>query len=260
MILMFDFQRAGRPSGWITEQQGCSDWFNSAYRAVSVDLLENADEGRFLRCRDLPQVGNTISEFGEYGEYDDFPYEVTDVSLEDEVVYAKSESDCIELPFDELCCLDGRPMWSTVWDLGCEPTYQEIQLLNDCGIGVYQDEDSDWYIGIDGCGYDFCEAHWLKLYRKYGLQWHTTEESWLRELRFRTRSYCHMCADIPPWMTYQQRNEILTKMTDRMMSEKRLSRMATLIMLPYRIKRLWSIVRDWLTFDARSPKKVLPSA
>ncbi len=257
---MFDFQRAGRPSGWITEQQGCSDWFNSTHKAVNVDLLENPDEGRFLQCKDLPHVGASISEFGEFGDCDDFPYEVVDVNLEDEVVRATNEGERIELSFDELCCLDGRPMWSTVWSLDGEPDYREIQMLNDCGIGVYEDEDSDWYIGIDGCGYDFFDAHWLKLYRKMGIQWHTTEESWLRELRFRTQAYCHMCADIPSWMTYQQRSEVLAKMADRAMNQKRLSRRATFVMLSYRIKRLWHVVKDRFSFDAKASRKVLPSA
>lgn len=257
---MFDFKRAGTPSGWITEQQGCSNWFNSAYPAVSVDLLENSDEGRFLQCKDLPQVGSTISEFGEFGECDDFPYDITEVSLEDEVVIAESEGDRIELSFDELCCLDGRPMWNTAWDLGGEPTCEEIQLYNDCGIGVYEDEDSNWYMGIDGCGYDFYDDHWLKLYRKRGLQWHTTEESWLEEFRFRAKSYCHMCADIPPWLTYQQRSEVLAKMADKALDQKRLSRMASLVMLPYRIKHLWSIIRSKFSYDARTTRKVLPSA
>ncbi len=260
MICMFDFQRAGRPSGWITEQQGCSDWFNSTHKAVSVDLLERPDEGRFLQCKDLPQIGETISEYGEYGSCDDYPYEVTKINMEDEIIVAKNESEQIEISFEDLYCMNGRPMWNTVWDLYSNPTYEEIKLFNDCGIGVYEDEDSDWYIGIDGCGYDFFDAHWLKLYRKMGLQWHTTEESWLRELRFRTQAYCHMCADIPSWRTYQQRSEVLAKMADRAMNQKRLSRRATFVMLPYRIKHLWHVVKDWFSFDTKASRKVLPSA
>lgn len=37
---------------------------------------------------------------------------------------------------------------------------------------IYSHEEFGYFFGIDGCGYDFYEAHWLPLYNKRGLQWH----------------------------------------------------------------------------------------
>lgn len=49
-------------------------------------------------------------------------------------------------------------------------------------------------------------------------------------------------------------------MADRAMNRSKLSRMATLLMLPHRIKHLWTVASDWFTLDAKASRKVLPSA
>lgn len=70
------------------------------------------------------------------------------------------------------------PMWGWLWQFGdsADDYWLEemggIQIMSDCGFRIYQNEEWGYFFGIDGCGYDFYEAHWLPLYRKRGLQWH----------------------------------------------------------------------------------------
>lgn len=72
--------------------------------------------------------------------------------------------------------LDYFPMWGTMWSM-TDPTdidwlEEHLQELKDCGFRIYRQEDYGYIIGIDGCGYDFYEAHWIPLYQARGLKWH----------------------------------------------------------------------------------------
>ena len=73
------------------------------------------------------------------------------------------------------------PMWGTMWTFGdsCDDYWIEerggLQLMADCGFRIYEQEDFGYIFGIDGCGYDFYEAHWIPLYKKRGLRWHKEE-------------------------------------------------------------------------------------
>lgn len=70
------------------------------------------------------------------------------------------------------------PMWNTMWSFGysCDDWWLEegdgIRIMSECGFRIYEHEEFGYFFGIDGCGYDFYEAHWLPLYNKRGLQWH----------------------------------------------------------------------------------------
>lgn len=68
------------------------------------------------------------------------------------------------------------PMWGTVWTfeewLDDEWARRNINILQECGFRVYDNEDLGLFFGIDGAGYDFYEAHWIPLYEARGLQWH----------------------------------------------------------------------------------------
>lgn len=74
---------------------------------------------------------------------------------------------------------DGNlPMWGTMWSFGdnCDDWWLEegdgIRIMSECGFRIYEHYEFGYFFGIDGCGYDFYEAHWLPLYNKRGLQWH----------------------------------------------------------------------------------------
>ena len=69
-------------------------------------------------------------------------------------------------------------MWGTMWQFSdsCDNWWLENHLneMADCGFRIYESDEFGYFFGIDGAGYDFYEAHWIPLYNKRGLQWHTT--------------------------------------------------------------------------------------
>lgn len=72
------------------------------------------------------------------------------------------------------------PMWGTLWTFGEgldeDWARENPELLAQCGFRIFEDQETgDIYIGIDGAGYSFYEAHWIPLYRARGLQWHDVE-------------------------------------------------------------------------------------
>lgn len=73
---------------------------------------------------------------------------------------------------------DYFPMWNVMWSFGdsCDDWWLEegdgIRIMSECGFRIYEHEEFGYFFGIDGCGYDFYEAHWLPLYNARGLQWH----------------------------------------------------------------------------------------
>lgn len=73
------------------------------------------------------------------------------------------------------------PMWGTIWTFGerideewANGDYLDPHLreMADCGFRLYEDKDLGLFFGIDGCGYDFYESHWIPLYKARGLHWH----------------------------------------------------------------------------------------
>ena len=49
---------------------------------------------------------------------------------------------------------------------------ENLDAVAECGILVYDADETGILLAIDGAGYDFYEAHWLPLYRARGLNWH----------------------------------------------------------------------------------------
>ena len=58
---------------------------------------------------------------------------------------------------------DFLPMWSTMWTFGEsldeDWARENIQVMQDCGFRVYENEDFGIIFGIDGAGYNFYENH-----------------------------------------------------------------------------------------------------
>lgn len=247
---MFDFMRAERPAGWVSEREACSDWFNSTFKEVDADMIESPESDRYLRCRDLPEEGSTISQYGEYGQEERFSFTVSVIDIAREIVIAEDENgEALEMPFDELANLDGRPMWNAMWAIDGEPSYEEIQEFNECGISVYEDDDGDWYFGIDGCGYDFYDAHWIKLYRKSGICWHSTEDKWLGELKRRVSSYVEMCADIPKDITWGDRHDLVKDAVEAALDPGRIERIARRHLRHLKIRQFFKRTDSVLTLD-----------
>jgi len=70
------------------------------------------------------------------------------------------------------------PMWGWVFipddPLDAKWIRQNAKkIAEECGLIVYETPELGVYLGVNGAGYDFYEAHWLPLYRLRGLKWHT---------------------------------------------------------------------------------------
>lgn len=74
---------------------------------------------------------------------------------------------------------DFLPMWSTMWTFGEsldeDWARENIQIMQDCGFRVYENDDFGIIFGIDGAGYNFYESHWIPLYKARRLKWHDKE-------------------------------------------------------------------------------------
>jgi hypothetical protein len=85
------------------------------------------------------------------------------VSLDDALDSATTD-DLIEERFSDE--EQWPPMWSTVWRLDYLLSWLTPQDVADfSGVTVYSDanEVRGYFIGVNGAGYDFYEAHWLPL-------------------------------------------------------------------------------------------------
>lgn len=126
-----------------------------------------------------PSKSNRVYVFdpGEYGEIVDISEdgETFKITLDNGDNVEVEESD-FEVNRD-----DYFPMWGTMWTFSdnCDDYWLEemggLQIMADCGFRIYEQEDFGYVFGIDGCGYDFYEAHWIPLYKARGLQWHNIE-------------------------------------------------------------------------------------
>lgn len=72
------------------------------------------------------------------------------------------------------------PMCGTMWAFGdsLDDEWLEkdgLRIMANCGFRIYEQEDYGYIFGIDGCGYDFYDSHWIPLYKARGLQWHDPE-------------------------------------------------------------------------------------
>lgn len=243
---MLDIQKVAYPEGWKTEYDACKEWVSDHYDSITYDLLVDPEHGKFLTCKDLPQPGSSISLYGEFGDEDRFSYIVESVDLDEEIVTAVSEEDgeSIDVLFKDLCCLDNSPMWLTLWALYHSPTYSEIEMFNECGISVYKSAAGDFYLGIDGCGYDFIEAHWIPLYRKMGICWHSTEGRWLGELKARMKTLIEASTDLPKELTWSQRRDLLDQVSGDLIRTNKIARKVKLACWRYRFTALLEKIRS----------------
>ena len=130
------------------------------------------------RCYVYSDVDGTVFKCGESGEITAYDEETEEykVELDNGGVVNCSETD-FDVERDDLL-----PMWGTMWSFESSvddwwlESYEGIRIMSECGFRIYESEEYGYFFGIDGCGYDFYEAHWIPLYKARGLQWHDTEE------------------------------------------------------------------------------------
>lgn len=71
------------------------------------------------------------------------------------------------------------PMWGWCWDISDYISYEEIEdyyfkyKLLDLGFTIIKDENGgNYWIGINGAGFNFYDAFWTPLYDVLGFKWH----------------------------------------------------------------------------------------
>ena len=132
-------------------------------------------------------VGDTVYYIGTGFDLDDCNLQVLDVQGNEVVLEITNEDDIENYGYEAIVVdrtdcegeekyRDGwLPMWGWMWTVdSCTEHFirNNLATVADLGFRIYEDEDGDIFIGIDGAGYDFYEAHWTPLYDAMGLQWH----------------------------------------------------------------------------------------
>ena len=163
-----------------TIKEAAYEWvkeFNAFPQGMISKLVTlNVDDFREITP---PTVGSRVYIFDEheYGEIADI------VKYEDDSLYQirVDNGTDIEVPtcdFDVVFDGDFLPMWGVMWQFGdsLDDYWLEekdgLKIMADCGFRIYESDEFGYFFGIDGCGYDFYEAHWIPLYKARGLKWH----------------------------------------------------------------------------------------
>lgn len=161
----------------MTRLDAARDWvreFNAIRQEMLIPFLEDLSLSEVT----VPVVGDRVY----YNEPVEEPHGAITEYDEDRNLYTIEFYDGQKAklaPEDFEVERDGAlPMWGTMWSFGdsCDDWWLEegdgIRIMSECGFRIYAHEEFGYFFGIDGCGYDFYEAHWLPLYNKRGLQWH----------------------------------------------------------------------------------------
>ena len=156
--------------------------FNAIPQSVieKLNKLNTYENGEEMTEITPPTINDRVSIWcGDYnGEGEVVGYSKND---DGEIIYTivpdEDTSVKIHLSTDEFEVIrdDGLPMWGTMWQFSdsCDQWWLEnhLQEMADCGFRIYEQEDFEYVFGIDGCGYDFYESHWIPLYEKRGFHW-----------------------------------------------------------------------------------------
>ena len=172
-----------------TIREAAEAWVQS-FNAIPQAVIEKLMSIDFDEVNEItpPRSGDRVwigrgNHLGEYGE-------IVKRSPSDENMYIitldrwnkriRLNKDDFEVQRDGIL-----PMWGTMWsfsdsidDEWIDGQYlgSHLQEMADCGFRIYEQEDFGHVFGIDGCGYDFYEAHWIPLYKARGLKWHRQQE------------------------------------------------------------------------------------
>ena len=153
--------------------------------------------------RDMWAIPSTVAEkLQKLSEYTDFE-DITPISTDDKVwsdkeqgvgyvtnIYIDEDGEekiVVDFDGEEIECdrydlsreeFGDLPMWGCLWAFNdmCDKEwiekYENQIKMAELGFKLYDSEDYGIAFGIDGCGYDFYEAHWIPLYKARGLHWH----------------------------------------------------------------------------------------
>lgn len=182
----------------VTVREATEKWVGT-FDGIPTSLIEkayNSDEYNELTVRELE-----CSECGERGcyEHDDIckcqknPL-TYDEWFRDEYYEADSDTEeSIKEEYQEYCeefegektfeeIEDnygyGLPSWGTMWtmcNLDADWIESNLEIVSEIGFSIFESDELGIFIGLDGGGYDFYEAHWIPLYKARGMHWHTEE-------------------------------------------------------------------------------------
>lgn len=161
----------------MTIKEAAEYWVHAYMAPIDTSLVSELEPDEIT----LPLIGSSVYLYESIEGQSEG--EITEISLD------KNGDMCykINLGYDKTVTLHSddftldscsiMPMWGTMWsfkdicDIGWIESKEGLQALSDCGFRVYR-TDNDYYFGIDGCGYDFYEDHWIPLYKARGIRWH----------------------------------------------------------------------------------------
>ena len=159
---------------WVTTfnaiQQGMIEKLMEAYPDLFDEVTTPSDGDRVYVCNgEYDGECGTIIADCYYEEHDLYRIEFDNKEFGDAIL---SEDEFFVERDSTL------PMWGTMLQFhdGCDDWWLEegdgIQIMSECGFRVYESDEFGYFFGIDGCGYDFYESHWIPLYLARGLRWH----------------------------------------------------------------------------------------
>lgn len=166
-----------------TRREAVEEWVNS-FNAIPQALIEKLLQYNMDELYEItpPSIGDYVYVYT--GDYDGEHGEIVSRMEEDKMYVIKLDcnGECVMINEDEFEVEhDGfLPMWGTMWTFNdvCDEEWANGEYLGphlkemaDCGFRIYEQEDLGIVFGIDGCGYDFYESHWIPLYEKRGLKW-----------------------------------------------------------------------------------------
>lgn len=175
----------------LTKKQAVEEMV-SKFNAVKQSLIAKA----YPCCEGFDEItpkkldtGCTVSYVGDtYYLWEYMDLEVVRVTKDSVILRLTDETDIgdygntISVCKDEIEIVEGLeeydgwlPMWGWLWTVdSCTEQWirSNLEKMADLGFRIYEDEEGDIYIGIDGAGYDFYENHWMPLYDAMGLMWH----------------------------------------------------------------------------------------
>lgn len=166
----------------ITIEDATRDWVRG-FNAIPSSLLEKAYSNNNID--DIVEL--TTPSIGNYVEVDSLNGDIAtlhEINTDENIAtIITSNNEKINVDINDIRPYQESffPMWGTLWTFeeGIDEQWCRDNLfaVSNCGFRIYEDCDSgDIYIGIDGAGYNFYEAHWIPLYKVRGLQWHNCDD------------------------------------------------------------------------------------
>jgi len=137
------------------ELEACKKWIRCHFSSIPTSLLERAYGPTF---EEIEILAPTLDDYkAEFIHGDNCDGEC------DTCIYRP----CEDQYYSEVPKI---PMWGWVFvpDVSLDAEWIEEnarKIYAECGIFVYRTDEIGVYLGINGAGYDFYEAHWLPLYR-----------------------------------------------------------------------------------------------